>query len=457
MSSLLLHIADRVLNRPLLVTPDKAQVVLQVLAGRIGVNAPGANRFEGSDFVEEEPGKFRERPYRVAGGVGIITITGSLVNRGAWVGVNSGKTSYEGIQHQVKTAMADAAVRSVILDLHSPGGEAVGAFETGAMVRLLAASKRTVAVVNGMAASAAYAIASGATEIVTTETGVAGSIGVVLLHADFSRNLANEGITPTLIFAGAHKVDGNPFEPLSDAVREDLQAEVNAFYDQFLKTVALGRGARLTADMARATEARTLIGEAALAAGLADRIGTFESVLAELQGSSSRAPAPGRSTSMKGKTMDNPTGEPAADAGNITKADLDKAVAEAVVKGLEDGRKAEAARIAGIEANLVPGCEALIAAHKADPTMTPEKSAIAVLAAIKAKPQDVRAGLEALDKAAAGVVSTPSTTGTGGEQPKATTPDGWKAEYEASDKLKAEYPTVESYVATKKREAARAA
>ncbi|TIL81578.1 MAG: S49 family peptidase, partial [Mesorhizobium sp.] len=168
------------------------------------------------------------------------------------------------------------------LDMHSPGGEAVGAFETAALVRDLAARKRTVAVVNGMAASAMYAIGSGATEIVTTETGISGSIGVVLLHADFSRQLDREGITPTLIHAGAHKVDGNPFEPLSDAVREDLQAEVDAFYESFLVTVAKGRGNRLTAAAARKTEARTFIGQAAVDAGIADRVGSFELVLADL-------------------------------------------------------------------------------------------------------------------------------------------------------------------------------
>src|SRR5690606_28979829 len=145
--------------------------------------------------------------------------------------------------------------------LHSPGGEAVGAFEMAARVRELRSKKRTVAVVNGMACSAAYALASGASEIVTTETGISGSIGVVLLHADVSRQLDREGITPTLIHAGSHKVDGNPFEPLTAEVRDDLQAEVNGFYDGFLTTVALGRGKRLTADAARATEARTKMGK----------------------------------------------------------------------------------------------------------------------------------------------------------------------------------------------------
>ncbi|WP_292376506.1 S49 family peptidase, partial [Mesorhizobium sp.] len=78
------------------------------------------------------------------------------------------------------------------------------------------------------------------------------------------------------------------FEPLSDAVREDLQAEVDAFYGAFLGTVAKGRGTRLTAAAARKTEARTFIGKAAVDAGIADRVGSFESVLAEL----SRASTP---------------------------------------------------------------------------------------------------------------------------------------------------------------------
>ncbi|RWD33924.1 MAG: S49 family peptidase [Mesorhizobium sp.] len=340
----LIHIADRVLNRPLLITHDKAQVVLSVLAGRIGVDAPEASRFEGSSVVEDATGARRGVPYRVANGVAIITITGSLVNRGAWIGASSGLTSYEGIGHQLKSVGADPAVHAVILDLHSPGGEAVGAFETAALVRELAKVKRTAAIVNGMAASAAYAIASGASEIVTTETGVSGSIGVVLLHADFSRQLDREGITPTLIHAGAHKVDGNPFEPLSADVRDDLQAEVNAFYDAFLASVAKGRGNRLTAAAARKTEARTFIGQAAVNAGVADRVGTFESLLSEL---SRATPSGGRSTSHNRRlSMSENSGAPAANAdAGISQADHAIAVASAEKKGHAAGVNAENNRL----------------------------------------------------------------------------------------------------------------
>ena len=343
----LIHIADRVLNRPLLIAPEKAQVVLSVLAGRIGIDAHEASRFEGADTVADQNGRVKALPYRVANGVGIITITGSLVNRGAWIGANSGLTSYEGIGHQIRTAAADPAVHSVILDMHSPGGEAVGAFETAALVRDLAASKRTVAIVNGMAASAAYAIASGASEIVSTQTGVSGSIGVVLLHADFSRQLDRDGVTPTLIHAGAHKVDGNPFEPLTADVRDSLQAEVDSFYDAFLATVAKGRGNRLTAAAARKTEARTFIGKAAVDVGIADRIGTFESVLAELSRASTKV---GRTTSQtRRSSMSEITGAPAAmDDAGITQAEHDSAIAAARSEGEASGINAATDRFAAI-------------------------------------------------------------------------------------------------------------
>lgn len=335
-------IAQRVLNQPLLITPEKAQVILSVLAGRIGVDAPDASRFEGSDIARSELGRpIGRKPYSVKDGVAIITITGSLVNRGAWIGTHSGLTSYEGIQHQIKAATTDADVHSVILDLHSPGGEAVGAFETAALVRELTAKKRTVAIVNGMACSAGYAIASGATEIVTTETGVSGSIGVVMLHADISRQLDRDGITPTLIHAGTHKVDGNPFEPLSDASRSTLQGEVDTYYQTLLRAVGAGRGNRLTAEMARKTEARTYIGKAAIAAGVADRLGTFESVLAELTRDGGRAPARS-SGSYAAQSSTSP---------RLSVADKNATQAEARAEGMKAGAAAERERFKAVMAS----------------------------------------------------------------------------------------------------------
>lgn len=281
---LLLQIAERVLNRPLLIHPAKMEVILHVLEGRLPLDgalaplSPEANRFLGSATAPDG----KRRTYAVQNGTAIVPVIGSLVNRGSWIGANnSGLTSYEGLSAQLRDAGADDDVSSILLDIDSPGGEATGMFAVAEQVRLVGQTKPVTAFVNDMAASAAYGIASAANEIVVSPTSVLGSIGVVLTHLDRSGEMEKKGLKPTLIYAGAHKVDGNPFGPLSETVQADLQTEVMKFYDQFVSLVARGRTG-MGEQAIRDTEARTYIGQDAIERGLADRMASLDAVLAGL-------------------------------------------------------------------------------------------------------------------------------------------------------------------------------
>lgn len=381
----LVRLADRLLGRPLLITPDKAQVILSVLSGRIGM--PAANRFEGDPYERDNSGRpVKVLNYKVTDdGVGIISIVGSLVNRGAWIGAESGLVSYEGITQQIKSIINDKKVHSVILDIDSPGGEAIGCFELAAVIRQLSDQKTTIAVVNGMACSAAYAIASGATEIVTTETGASGSIGVVWLHADFSRQLDKDGVTATFIYAGDHKVDGNSFEPLSDAVKLDKQAEIDTFYNSFLTSVAKGRGKRLNAAAAKKTQARIFIGQAAVDAGLADRVGTFDMVLSQL------SRAKGRSTvQSRRKAMDDNIDETTAElATGVSKLEHSNAIASARQEGEQAGTQATCDRFKSIvSAENIAGNPSRMAAAIDLAIKSPSMTAENVIAFISANISD---------------------------------------------------------------------
>lgn len=287
-------LADRVLNRPLLLDPAKAETIFAVLEGRITLGVPFADAPDANALLPDASrmvGSYRRdnRPVglsRKVGNAAVITVDGSLVNRGAWIGASSGLTSYEGLTAQIEDAAADREVAGILLDINSPGGEATGMFALAATIRAARGSKPVVAFVNDVAASAAYGIASAADEIVVSPTSIVGSIGVVMLHLDRSKELADKGIKPTLIHSGANKVDGNPFAALSDDVRASLQADADTFYDRFLETVEAGRGQRTTAQRARQTEARTFIGQAAIDAGLADRMATFAEAVAMAGGGS---------------------------------------------------------------------------------------------------------------------------------------------------------------------------
>jgi len=346
----LVQIAGRVLNRPLLLHPDKADLILHVLQGRIGIEPlaapdPQSNRFVGSH--RRDNGSVSSMC--ITNGVAILPIVGSLVNRGAWIGANSGLVSYEGIAAQLREAQADPEVRAILLDIDSPGGEATGMFTTANLVRAVNEVKPVLAFVNDVAASAAYGIASAASEIIVSPTSMVGSIGVVLTHLDRSGELEDRGVKPTLIHAGAHKVDGHPFGPLSDAVRADLQAEVLKIYDQFVGLVAEGRAGRISAAAIRATEARTYLGADAIAQGLADRMASLDEVIAALS-----QPPSGANPQRKGGPMTRTiqSEAPASDVSAISPADLQAAVdaarTEARTAGVTAGKAEATARIKSI-------------------------------------------------------------------------------------------------------------
>jgi signal peptide peptidase SppA len=327
----LARIADRVLNRPLLIHPRSAETILRVLGNRIGVadDQPwlAANQFFGQPKgkIDPESGMI-ETWYRIVDGAAVIPVVGELVNRGAWIGAASGLVSYEALSAQLAAAMADPDVKSIVLDIESPGGEAFGIEALANQVRAARSVKPVVALTNDMAASAAYWLAAQADAIVASPTSLLGSIGVVLLHVDQSGRLEQAGLKPTLIFAGAHKVDGNSFGPLPDSVRADLQREVMIYYTRFTVGVGAGRGERLPSAAAQATEARSFIGEEAVAAGLADRIGSLAEAVA--LATSTTIPAPtGATASRRAKMANEPTAAP--EAAGISQADHDRAVADA--------------------------------------------------------------------------------------------------------------------------------
>ncbi|KAB1068835.1 S49 family peptidase [Methylobacterium planeticum] len=343
MSAYLPRIAEA-LSRPLLFHPTKLEVILASLDGRLGpaleVDRPGpdASRFMG----RAEAG----RPYRTEGGVAFVPIVGSLANRGAYIGASSGIVSYEGISAQIRAAAEDLTVHSIVLDIDSPGGEATGMFRLAAQIRQTRASKRIVAFVDDLAASAAYGIASQAHEIVVSPTSIVGSIGVVLTHVDRSAEMEKAGRKVTLIHAGANKVDGHPFGPLSESVKADLQAEVGAFYDQFLATVAAGRPG-LSIEKARATEARTFIGKAAIDRGLADRIGSLESVVADLR---SRAASRARPQPGSLPTMTNPIPAPATAAPKLVVSSAPLSATERHAENVRTQQILSDPRVFGFEA-----------------------------------------------------------------------------------------------------------
>jgi signal peptide peptidase SppA len=283
------QIAQRAFNTPLLVEPAKAMAFLSGLGPRVlgrhveMAETPDPQDWSNSAVLPAHAGILTNglaensrhdglSPFVIIDGIAVIEISGVLIHRGAWIGKSSGQTSYEGIAAQIGAATSDPTVRGVALDIDSFGGEVAGVFDLADRIRALRTIKPVWAFVAEHAFSAGYALASQADRILLPRTGAVGSIGVVVMHADLSGQLDQDGVRVTLIHAGSHKVDANPYAPLPDAVRDDIQREIDVLRFLFAETVAAGRAGRLSQEAALATEAASFRGADAVAAGLADEV-----------------------------------------------------------------------------------------------------------------------------------------------------------------------------------------
>ncbi|MBF0147275.1 MAG: S49 family peptidase [Magnetococcales bacterium] len=266
------HLAGRVLGVPLLVERAKLETILTVIGPRVGIDTAG--------ITTDVPLSVDRQGLTVTpNGIAIVPIHGTLAKRVGAVEAASGLTSYAAVEEMIMDAATDPAVKAILMDIDSPGGEVGGVFDLAAMIREVRQGKPVWALAAD-AFSAAYLLASAAERIYLPQTAGVGSVGVIAVHVDESQLDIQEGRRYTTVFAGVHKNDFSRHEPLSDDARNRLQAETDRLYGMFVQMVAANRG--LTEEAVRATEAGIYFGADALAVGLADRVGTLRDVLTEL-------------------------------------------------------------------------------------------------------------------------------------------------------------------------------
>lgn len=198
---------------------------------------------------------------------GMVHITGVLGQGDVWA-----DTDYANIRASVRQQLKDPSVKTIDLYVDSPGGSVLGLPETADTIFAANKVKPVRAFVNGIAASAAYWLASQASTITLTPSGEVGSVGVLDLHADISKALDSAGVKITAVTAGEHKVERAPFTALTDDAKSHMQQGVTAWYGDFLSAIRRGRGERVRTD-SNYGGGRMLSARTALALGMVDFLG----------------------------------------------------------------------------------------------------------------------------------------------------------------------------------------
>lgn len=333
----------------------------------------------GDPFWDDE-GYRRFRPYNVARaadgtGVLVISVRGSLL-ADLKAQFYTYATGYEYISAAVRRGVADSTVKAIVLDINSPGGMVRGCSECGDVIAEATKTKPVLAYAADTAASAAYWLASQATEIHVSNTGEVGSIGVITGHWDESDWLKQMGVKYTPIFAGERKADGNPYLPLTDEAKAAMQKRLNAVYAEFISAVAKGRG--MNGNDIRNTQAAMFASKESVRVGLADRVSTRGQVMSAAFGAKLESQAVDEDNDNQGSDMTEKTEDKTQAAAPANAVDA-TAVADAMARveeilGCDEakGREAQAKVFAFKTTLAVDQVKQLLAVA---PVAAPEASA----------------------------------------------------------------------------------
>lgn len=278
------QVAEQVFGRPWAILPEYYETMRGIVLARMN----GGNRvdFEAAlagvegrpSPVDDGTPAWMPEGGRLLDGVAVLPVAGVMARRMNLFMHYSGGVSTEMLGDSIAGALDDDAVEGIVLDIDSPGGAVNGSFGLAEQVYAARGKKPIVALANGLAASAAYLLASAADAVLVNEAGDVGSVGVILTHLDYSAANEQDGVKPTYIYRGHYKAMGNQDEPLDDESREYLQGIVDEAYTLFVDKVARNRG--LTPKAVAGTEARTFMGLSAVELGLADEVGELADAIA---------------------------------------------------------------------------------------------------------------------------------------------------------------------------------
>lgn len=179
---------------------------------------------------------------------------------------------------QIRDFAEDESIEAMVIRIDSPGGAVAPSQEIADEIRKARKKKKVVCSQGNMAASGGYWISVACDEIVANAGTLTGSIGVISQFFEASELLATAKLEETTLKTGALKDSGSPFRDFTEQDREYFNQLLGDIFEQFLETVAEGRGK--TVDEIRPyADGRVFTGREAKALGLVDTLGNFRTAV----------------------------------------------------------------------------------------------------------------------------------------------------------------------------------
>lgn len=407
-------------------------------------------------------------------GVAILPLTGPVFPRANMMTEFSGATSLSLFSRDFHQLLDDPDIKAIIIDIDSPGGVAFGPGELASLIRGRSSNKPVVAYVSGWACSAAYWIAAAADRIVANESSELGSIGVVCtVSVQEEPDMHGERYID-VVSSNAQK---KRVDVRTDEGKAEIVRELDDLEEIFIGAVANYRNKTREDVLADFGGGGIMIASKAVAAGMADETGEFESLLQELSTGSFAGAKPRKSTTQpekqKKETAMNVTelkakhpeiaealikeGREAGHADGV-KVGKEEGQKDGKLAGISEGAQAERDRLAGIDKVAKPGHEKLVAEAKADGKSTAADVALAINQVEQSQ------GTAQVNRLVAANAALPTIDPAGGQPPAPAAKvedagedlppeDQAKKDWEARKEIREEFGDLKTYTAYVKSQA----
>ena len=232
--------------------------------------AKTGERLNGTRYVE------------MRGNVAVVDVNGVIAKRmDMFDEICFGGCSTEKLMKDVQTCLDNPNVEAILFNIDSPGGEAFGINELSEAIYQARSKKPVKAYVSGLGCSGAYWIASAAEEVIADRSSFLGSIGVVTAWMDDKGFYEQLGIRKEVITSS-----NAPLKRLNIDIpehRNELQRELDSLEAVFHSAVARNRKVSVDQVISDFNRGGVLAGADAVDAGMADRVGSLEEVIKDLQ------------------------------------------------------------------------------------------------------------------------------------------------------------------------------
>lgn len=266
-----------VINGPWAIRPEIFNEIQNIYAAHVRneqIDIAAIEARLGRPLANEQQG------YTVRDGVAVIPIHGVTGKRMNMFSQISGGASTQLIERDVKNALADSKVNSILLHIDSPGGTVDGTQNLASVIREARTQKPVMTFADGTMASAAYWLGSAADEIVAaSDTTQVGSIGVVVTHKDYSKAEEIEGVKTTEITAGKYKRIVSSFRPLTEEGADYLQSQANQIHGIMIDAIAEHRGKDPEMVREMMADGREFFAKEAKKRGLIDHVADLQTTI----------------------------------------------------------------------------------------------------------------------------------------------------------------------------------